>query len=72
MKTETEINKDIIETTMVIDEKFPELSKYIEEMPVTIPNINEPEINETNLEDYQSSLDVLLNKYAANHSGVSK
>ena len=41
-------------------------------MPVTIPNTNEPEINETNLEDYQSSLDVLLNKYAANHERFAK
>ena len=72
MKTENEINKDIIETTMVIDETFPELSKYIEEMPVTIPNTNEPEINEKNLKDYQSSLDVLLNKYAANHNRFAK
>ena len=72
MKTENEINKNVIETTMAINEKFPELSKYIVEMPVTIPNINEPEINETNLKDYQSSLDILLNKYASNHSGVSK
>ena len=29
MKTEHEINKNIIEITMAIDEKFPELSKYI-------------------------------------------
>jgi len=65
MKTENEIN--IIETTMAINEKFPELSKYIVEMPVMIPNINEPDINEKSLKDYQSSLDVLLNKYAANH-----
>jgi len=72
MKTENEINKDIIETTMVIDETFSELSKYIEEMPVTIPNTNEPEINETNLKDYQSSLDALLNKYAANHNRFAK
>ena len=72
MKTVNEINKDIIETTMVIDETFPELSKYIEEMPVTISNTNEPEINETNLKDYQSSLDTLLNKYAANHNRFAK
>ena len=72
MKTENEINKDIIETTMVIDEKFPELSKYIEEMPVTIPTTIEPEINETNLKDYQISLDALLNKYAANHNRFTK
>ena len=57
---------------MVIDEKFSELSKYMDEIPVTIPNTNESEINETNLEDYQRSLAVLLNKYASNQSGVSK
>lgn len=72
MKTENEISKDIIETTIGIEEKFPELSKYIDEMSVTIPNTNEPEINETNLEDYQSSLCVLLNKYAANQNRVAK
>ena len=72
MKTENEISKDIIETTMGIEEKFPELSKYIDEMPVTIPNANKPEINEINLKDYQSSLDVLLNKYAANHNRFAK
>lgn len=72
MKTENEINKNVTETTMAINEKFPELSKYIEEMPVTIPNTNEPEINETNLKDYQSSLDALLNKYAAKHNRFAK
>ena len=72
MKTENEISKDIIETTMGIEEKFPELSKYIDEMPVTIPNANKPEINEINLKDYQSSLDVLLNKYAANYNRLPK
>jgi len=72
MKTQNEINKDIIETTMTVQETFPELSKYIDEMPVTIPNTNEPKINETNLKDYQNSLDVLLNKYAANHNKLTK
>ena len=72
MKTENEINKDIIETTMVIDEKFPELSNYIEQIPITIPNINEPEINKTNMRDYKSSLDILLNKYATNHIRLIK
>lgn len=72
MKTENEINKNIIETTMVIDEQFPELSKYIVEMPVTIPNANEPEINETNLKEYQNSLNALLKKYASNHSDLPK
>lgn len=72
MKTKNEIVKGIIETTMTIDEKFPELSKYIVEMPVTIPNANEPEINEMNLDDYKNSLDVLLKKYDSNHTVNTK
>ena len=72
MKTGNEINKDIIEITKTNDEKIPELSKYKEEMPVTLPNENDPEINETNLKEYQSSLDVLLNKYSANPNRLTK
>ena len=37
MKTEKELNADILKKTLMIQEKFPELSKYIEEMPITIP-----------------------------------
>jgi len=72
MKTENEIINDSIETTTIINEKNPELSKYKEEMPVTLPNENDPEINETNLKEYQSSLNVLLNKYAANYNRLTK
>ena len=57
---------------MSIDEKAPEISKYLVEMPVTIPNVNGPEINEANLKEYQSSLDVLLKKYSSNHIDLTK
>jgi hypothetical protein len=67
MKTILEINKNIIETTMNIKEKFPELSKYIEEMPITIPDNNAPEINEKVLNDYQESLNSLVKKYTITH-----
>lgn len=72
MENQNEITKGIIETTMTIDKQSPELSKYIVEMPVTIPNVNKPEINETTLKDYQSSLDNLLKKYAQNHNNITK
>jgi hypothetical protein len=68
MKTAIELNKLIVETTMNIGKKFPELSKYIEEMPVTVPNENAPEINVSVLEDYQESLNSLLKKYTINHN----
>jgi hypothetical protein len=67
MKTEKELNDDILKITMTIKELFPELSKYIEEMPITIPNNSNPQINLKTLKDYYDSLDNLMKKYATNH-----
>ncbi len=72
MKTEKEINNDILKITMTIQEKFPELSKYIAEMPETIPDSDDPEINIKNLKSYYDSLEALLKKYATNHNPVTK
>jgi hypothetical protein len=66
MTTEKELNAAILKKTLMIQEKFPELSKYIEEMPITIP-INNPEITIKNLKDYYNSLDNLVEKYGKNH-----
>lgn len=64
MKTENELNKDILKTTMVIKEKYPELEKFIGEMPVTIPDTDDPEINNKSLTAYKESLEALVKKYA--------
>jgi hypothetical protein len=68
MKTEKELNADILKITMLIQDKFPELSKYIVEMPITIPNVATPEITVKILKDYYNSLDILLKDYDENHS----
>ena len=62
-----DLNNDILNITMKIQDEFPELSKYITEMPVTIPNEEDPEINTKNLQDYYNSLDALLKKYTRTH-----
>jgi hypothetical protein len=72
MKTEKEINTAILEITMKIKEQFPELSKYIAEMPVTIPNIENPTMNNEALQDYYDSLDILLKDYIENHTIKTK
>lgn len=64
METENEINKAIIARTLEIHQDFPELSKYIIEMPVTIPNVANPEITTDNLKDYSESLNALVTKYS--------
>ena len=66
MTTEKELNAAILKKTLMIQERFPELSKYIEEMPITIP-VNNPEINLKQLTDYYNSLENLIEKYAKNH-----
>ena len=67
MKTEQELNADILKVTMIIRDKYPELSKYISEMTVTIPDVETPNINIKNLSDYYDSLVAILKKYAPNH-----
>ena len=66
MKTEKELDAAILKITMEIKEQYPELSKYISEMPVTIPNMENPRMNVNALQDYYDSLDVLLKDYIKN------
>lgn len=63
MKTEKEINQAIVEITMKIQNENPELIKYLSEMPVTIPDIDQPQITIKVLSDYYKSLENLLKKY---------
>lgn len=52
---------------MEIQNQYPELSKYLAEMPVTVTDVKTPEINIKNLQEYYNSLLALLNKYIPNH-----
>ncbi|MBC7936403.1 MAG: hypothetical protein H7Y86_13720 [Rhizobacter sp.] len=70
MKTEEEINKDILAITMTIDEQFPELSKYIAETPMEVSFGADPETNLKNLQDYYETLNTLLKNYTKNHTGI--
>lgn len=67
MKTEKELNYDILKITMIIEEKYPELSKYIGEMPVKFSDSIGDEMNIQNLKNYHDSLNTLLNNYSMNH-----
>ena len=62
MKTEKELNEKIMSLTMKIRENRPELIKYLEEMPITIPIESDPEISLKILKDYIESLKNLLDK----------
>ncbi|OFY84768.1 MAG: hypothetical protein A3F72_05785 [Bacteroidetes bacterium RIFCSPLOWO2_12_FULL_35_15] len=71
-ETEKELNLKILEITMNIQNQYPELSKYLEEMPVTIPDEKHPEITLKNLNAYYNSLTTILNRYILEHRNKSK
>ena len=66
-ETEKDLNEKILKITMKIKDKYPELSKYIEEMPETIPDDKHPKITPNNLKSYYDSLNSALNKYILEH-----
>ena len=67
METEKELNSKILKITMTIQEKYPELYKYLEEMPVTIPDEKDSDTDIRNLTEYYDSLNSLVNNYAREH-----
>ena len=53
--------------TMLIEEKHPELSKFLLEMPVTIPDVDHPRVDDEMLQNYYQSLCDLLKEYEIEH-----
>ena len=63
MDAEIIINKKIIQITAEIQNEFPELSKYLNEMTITIPAENNPKIDSLILQNYYDSLNKILTSY---------
>jgi len=68
MEAVKELNTQILKITVEIRKQFPKLSKYLLEMPETIPDDKSPEMNKKALRDYLDSLKEILDKYAPNHN----
>jgi len=68
MKTELELNEMILVVTNKIRERDPELLKYMNEMPMTVPHQENPEISVKTLTSYYESLVVLFEEYENNHA----
>ncbi|MDZ7742857.1 MAG: hypothetical protein U5Q03_14230 [Bacteroidota bacterium] len=64
---EKDLNSKILKITMWIKDHHPELSPYLEEMPVTVPSENDPEITLNQLKSYYESLKSLLKKYKVDY-----
>lgn len=67
METINDLNLKITTITLLIQEKYPELAEFLNEIPITIPKEENPEINISILKDYFNSLDTLLKDYILEH-----
>lgn len=65
METAEKINAEIMAITLLIQAKHPELSKFLNELPVTIPNVQHPKIDITILKEYHNSLVNILNRFVS-------
>ena len=63
METVKELNDKILKISLAIKNNYPGLGKYLEEMPVTIPNKTSSEVTLKKLNTYYESLSSLVNKY---------
>ncbi|ULC57883.1 hypothetical protein MBM09_08105 [Flaviramulus sp. BrNp1-15] len=61
------IENKIVELTTLIETQYPELYKFLEESPETMPSINHPDINTKIMEDYLESLNQLLKHHIETH-----
>ena len=62
-----ELTKDINDLTLKIEQEYPELYKYLDENPITIPCCDYRTVDTTNFSDYLDSLRQLLKHHIENH-----
>ena len=63
MKTVKALLTDISELIRDIETNYPELYQYLDENPVTIPNLEHPKVTTEELENYLDTLKDLLEKF---------
>ena len=57
------LNRKILNIKRIIKDKFPELSKFLDEIPLSIEDSSLSEISYHDLDEYYRSLEAVLNKY---------
>ena len=67
MKEMKEILSEIILLTNQIELEYPELYRFLEEQPMTIPSENNPNIDRNTLEEYMHGLQQMLENYVKEH-----
>ena len=71
MKSEKEINEAIIKIISLIQDSYPELSKYLLERPAKIIDSFDPEVDVKTLTAYYESLVGMVKNYAITHGELA-
>ena len=71
MKTIHQINDDIQQITTKIATEYPELTKFIVEMPAKNNEEIDEEITIQDLKNYYSTLESLLKNYSKDHFAIN-
>ncbi len=67
METRHELTDKILKITVLIQEKYPELSKYLGEVQETLPAEEHPHVDTDELAKYYQTLNEMLKDYLLEH-----
>jgi len=68
-KTASDWEREIVQVTVTIGQRFPELTKYLDEMPKQMEATGAKAISNEIYKDYHDSLVLILEDYAKTHTG---
>ena len=69
MKLSQSILSEITQITRDIEDNYPELEKYLDERPITLPDENDinAKVDDKALQDYLNGLKEMVSKYKEEH-----
>ncbi|WP_048331249.1 hypothetical protein [Bizionia psychrotolerans] len=67
MKKAKDVLTEISTLTSDIETNYPEVFEHLDEMPMTIPSQQNPDIDVKDLENYLESLKDIIKKYKEEH-----
>jgi len=67
METKKELTEKILKITILIQERYPELSKYLGEVQETLPTLEHPDVDSEALSKYYQTLEEMLKDYLEQH-----
>lgn len=72
MRTKNELTAEIAQLTAMIQDKYPELYRSMDENPVTIPNESSPVIDQIEMSEYLEGMIQSLRKMIANQETTKR